>query len=185
MDGALGVAIVAAVFAGLAVVFTAWGAWASHRSARASESSARSADISACSAAEAVELERDRRHRELTPRILLKYQGPTGSGEDAIPEGVEIANGGPLDYSSVYFSFAGFPADGPIARSVHDGTEGELGSLDIGEHTFLELERHSEDHKEHGDTLYLAFTCSNDRGTWTIPAQVEIPRKPWFGVAVH
>jgi hypothetical protein len=175
MDAAPVVAVMAAVFPGLAAVFAGWSAWASHRSAGSSESSARSA-------AEAVELERDRRHRELTPRIRLQHHGPVGSGEDAVAEEVSVVNGGPLDYSSVAFSFATHPVDSPIASFVL-GTEGDLGPLAIGEHTSLEVQRHDGDREADGETLYLVFTCGNDQGTWTIPVEVEIPSlaRIWVG----
>jgi hypothetical protein len=166
LDAALVVAIVAAVFAGLAAAFAGWSAWASHRSARSSESSARSA-------AEAVELERDRRYRELTPRIDLEHVGPLGGDE----EGVSVANAGPLAYTSVAFSFATHPDDAPIAGFVL-GTEGEIGPLAVGQRDFLALERHGEAREADGGTLYLVFSCQNDQGTWTVPAQVEIPGIP-------
>jgi hypothetical protein len=163
-DAALVVSILAALFAGLAVVFAGWSAWASHRSAG-------SADGSARSAAEAVELERDRRHRELRPRIELEHEW---WHEVADEEGVWFTNGGPLDYTSVSFRFAQAAVDSPIAGFVL-GTHGDIGPLTVGERTFLGLERHSEAKGDEGGTLYLVLTCRNGQGTWTIPAQVEIP----------
>jgi len=73
-----------------------------------------------------VELERDRRHRELTPRIRLQHNGPRGSGKDAVAEEVSVVNGGPLHYTSVAFSFATHPIDSPIAGFVL-GTEASWG----------------------------------------------------------
>jgi type II secretory pathway pseudopilin PulG len=166
-DAALVVSIVAAAFAGLAALFAGWSAWTSHRSAGSAASAARSA-------AEAVELERDRRHRELTPRIELTYEGSLG-GED---EGVWFANTGRLDYTSVAFNFATSPDDTPIAGLALGGTYGGVGPLAVGERTFLALKRHSGEREADGGTLHLILTCSNDQGTWTISAKVEIPGVP-------
>jgi type II secretory pathway pseudopilin PulG len=168
-DPALVVAIVAAVFAALAAVFAGWSAWSSHRSAGSSASSARSA-------AEAVELERDRRHRELTPRMEVTHDGYLGGWGDS--EQIWFTNKGPLNYSSVVVSFAELAEDSPIAGFLGKdvATEDDVGPLAVGERNFLIPRRHGED--EGTGTLYLTLTCSNDQGTWTIPAQVEIPGVP-------
>jgi hypothetical protein len=163
------VSILAAVFAGLAAAFAGWSAWASHRSATSAESSARSA-------AEAVELERDRRHRELTPRIELAHDGPVGGVEE---EGVWFTSSGPLDYTAVEFSFANAAIDSPIAGFILNGetvTHGDIGPLTVGERTLVWIRRHGVD--EGAGTLRLRLTCRNDQGSWTIPAQVEIPAVP-------
>jgi hypothetical protein len=178
-DPALVVSIVAAGFAGLAVVFTAWGAWASHRSARSAERSARSAESSADSAAQAVELERDRRHRELTPRIELTYAGPPGDDM----EGVTVANSGPLDYTSIAFNISPLEV-GPIdSLDLGDGRmvrDGNIGPLSVGESMFLTLQRPPEPAlaAKQGGVARLRITCRNEQGIWTIPAQVEIPGIP-------
>lgn len=176
-DAALVVAILAAVFAGLAAVFTAWSAWASHRSAGSAERSAHSADSSARSAAEAVELERDRRHRELAPQLQLEHDGPVGSSNDE--EGVRFTSRGPLDYDSIRFAFTQDAADRPIAGFVLGGEvvkAGDLGPLFVGESRLVPLRRPAPD--EGAGTLHLRLTCHNDQGTWTIPAEVEIPGVP-------
>jgi hypothetical protein len=167
---ALWVSIVAAVFAGLAAVFAGWSAWASHRSASSAESSARSA-------AEAIELERKRRHHELTPSIELAYEGDVRFPDQE--EGVWFTNRGPLDYTSVAFSFALEAIDSPIAGFELGGKvviDGNIGPLAIGQRYFLTLRRPGED--EGGGTLHLRLTCRNEEGSWTIPAQVEIPVVP-------
>jgi type II secretory pathway pseudopilin PulG len=170
MEAALVVAIVAAVFAGLAAVFAGWSAWASHRSAGSAESSAHSA-------AEAVELERDRRHRELTPQLQLEHDGPVGSTDDE--EGVRFTSRGPLDYPYVFFILTQDDAHRPIAGFVLGDkvlVAGELGPLNVGGSRFVPLRRPAPD--EGAGTLYLRLTCRNDQGAWTIPAQVEIPGAP-------
>jgi hypothetical protein len=161
-DAALVVAIVAAAFAGLAVIFAGWSGWSAHRSAEL--------------AAEAVKLERDSRHRELTPRIELAHDGPVGGVEE---EGVWFTSSGPLDYTAVEFSFANAADDSPIAGlSVGGETviDGSIGPRTVGERTFVFLLRHDVDPTP--GTLYLRLTCRNDQGSWTIPAQVEIPGVP-------
>jgi hypothetical protein len=162
MDGALVVAIVAAVFAGLAAVFAGWSAWSSHRSAQ--------------HAADAVKLERDRHHHELIPRIDLAYEGDVGRPDQE--EGVRFTNRGPLDYTSVAFSFAHYAVDSPIAGfELRDKVviDGNIGPLAIGDRYFLTLRRHEH---EGGGVLHLRLTCRNEQGSWTIPAQVEIPGIP-------
>jgi hypothetical protein len=170
-DAALVVAILAAAFAGLAVVFTAWSAWASHRSAGSAERSARSA-------AEAVELERDRRHRELAPQLQLEHVGPVGSSNDE--EGVRFTSHGPLDYPYVYFILTQDDTQRPIAGFVLGDkvlVAGQLGPLNVGGTRFVPLRRRAPD--EGAGTLYLRLTCRNDQGIpWTIPAGVEIPGVP-------
>jgi hypothetical protein len=164
------VLVVSAAFAGLAAMFAGWSAWASHRSAGSSASSARSA-------AEAVELERDRRHRELTPRMEVTHDGAIGGWGDS--EQIWFTNKGPLNYSSVVVSFAELAEDTPIAGFLIGkdvATEYDVGPLAIGERDFLIPWRHGED--EGAGTLYLILTCSNDQGTWAIPAQLEIPGVP-------
>jgi hypothetical protein len=169
VDGANAVAILAAVAAVLAAIFAGWSALASHRSAGSAKSSAHSA-------AEAVELERDRRHHELTPRIELAYEGDTSRPDEE--EGVRFINRSLLDYTSVAFSFAHYVVDSPIPGFELGGKvviDGNIGPLTIGQRYFLTLRRH--EHKG-GGTLHLVLTCSKGQETWTIPAQVEIPEIP-------
>lgn len=166
MDRAgLWVSILAAVFAGLAAAFAGWSAWASHRSAR--------------SAAAAVGLERDRIHRELTPRIELEQAGAAGADD----EGVWFINTGPLDYESVTFALIQEENDRPIAGFIRGDdvlTLGDLGPLHIGVRRFMRYRR--PDPEEGGGTLHLRLFCRNDRGEWTIPAKVEIPGIPQIWV---
>jgi hypothetical protein len=160
-DAALVVAIVAAVFAGLAAAFAGWSAWAAHRSAR--------------SASDAVELERGRVHRELTPQIGLEQAGAAGHDD----EGVWFTNTGPLDYASVTFALIQELSERPIEGFLRGDdvlTLGDVGPLAIGVRRFMRYRRPGSD--EGGGTLHLRLICSNEQGTWTIPAKVEIPGAP-------
>jgi hypothetical protein len=163
MDAALVVSIVAAVFAGLAAIFAGWSAWSSHRSAEL--------------ASEVVKLERDRHHRDLSPKVTLEH-------DDRV-DGVWFANAGPLDYASIWLELT--QDDAPIA-GFHVGREGDvvdagsLGPLAMGERRLVRYQR-SSPRNEKG-LLSMRLTCESDRGTWTIPAQVEIPGSPWPGVEV-
>jgi hypothetical protein len=162
MDGALVVAIVAAVFAGLAAIFAGWSAWAAHRSAEL--------------AREVVKLERDRHYRELNPHIELEH-GSRAPGDDR----VWFTNKGPLDYTSVAFTITD---PGPIDGLKLDGKavrHGDLGPLSVGERKFLLLRRQTGQETEEW-LLALRLTCRSDQGTWTIPAEVEIPGTRFPGV---
>jgi hypothetical protein len=156
MDSATAAAWVAAAGAVAAALFAIWSAVSSHRAAS--------------SAAEAVALERGRRHDELTPSIELNYQG----WHDSSRAYVWFTNHGPLDYTSVAFAFAMSPSLGPIAR-LAGTTSGEVGPLSVGERQRLLVDRHAEPFMDDSGTLHLILTCSNDQGTWTLPAEVQIP----------
>jgi hypothetical protein len=126
------------------------------------------------SAARAVDLERDRRHRDLTPRISLKQDGSLG-GDD---EGIWFTSDGPLDYDQVGFTFAPTtgrpPVDGLLVNDEWT-TAGEIGPLALGERRFVRCRR-AEDGED--AILHLRITFSNKQGTWPVPAQVEIPPIP-------
>jgi hypothetical protein len=126
------------------------------------------------SAAQAVDLERDRQHRDLTPRMSLKQDGALG-GDD---EGVWFTNGGPLDYDQVGFTFAPTtgrpPVDGLLVNDEWT-TAAEIGPLVLGARRFVRCHR-AEDGED--SLLHLRITCSNERGTWPVLAQVEIPPIP-------
>src|SRR6266540_3686239 len=129
---------------------------------------------SAHSAARAVNLERDRRHSELTPRILLRRDGTLG-GDD---EGIWFANNGPLDYDRAGFVFAPTTGRPPVDGLLVNGewaTAGEIGPLALGERRFVRCRR-AEDGED--SILHLRITCSNEQGTWPVLAQVEIPSIP-------
>jgi ABC-type nickel/cobalt efflux system permease component RcnA len=160
-------AVAALVVSIAAVLLAGLGAWSAYRSARSSESSAHSA-------AQAVDLERARRHDELTPHILLERDGALG-GED---ERVWFANDGPSDYDRVGFAFASTTRRPPVDGLLVDdewATVGEVGPLALGERRPLRLRR-AEDRED--AILRLRITCSNEQGTWPILAEVEIPGIP-------
>jgi hypothetical protein len=163
-------AVAALVVSIAAVLLAGLGAWSAYRSARSSESSAHSA-------AQAVDLERARRHDELTPHISLEHSGTLG-GDD---EGVWFANDRPLDYDRISFAFAPTTGRPPVDGLLVDDewtTAGEVGPLALGARRLLRLRR-AEDGED--SILRLRITCTNEQGTWVVMAQVEIPGIPFVG----
>jgi hypothetical protein len=155
-------AVAALVVSIVAVLLAGFGAWSAHRSAR--------------SAAQAVDLQRAQQHLEHTPRIRLEDGGFEG-------DFVRFVNDGPLDYDSVAFTFAATDRPGPVqALQVGEKsvTSADLGPMAVGDHRALPYRFYPESGREAG-TLRLRVSCAKGSEKWTIPAEVELPYKPWEG----
>jgi len=157
-----------------AALFAIWSAVSSHRSARSSESAARSAAAS-------LDLERERRHDELTPRIRVEL-----ADHQDQHEGLWFTNDGLLDYTSVRFRLE-TPAEVSPVGVVEVGDawvpvrpespiEGDLGPMRSGDRRFVRYQRAD---PMRGTTLHLRVTCTNQRGEWTIPVEVYVPPPPF------
>jgi hypothetical protein len=138
--------------------------------------SARSAARSARTTRDALNLEHDRRHDELAPRITLSR-----SDHRDAREGVWLANDGPHDYASVRFAIVEIEGTqrGPIQGLLVDGVatmEGDLGPIENGARRFLPYQRADPDS---GGTVRLRITCSNQHGEWSLIREFEVRPPPF------
>ncbi|SRR6266511_2748690 len=142
--------------------------------------SARSAARSARTTHDALNLEHDRRHDELAPRITLSE-----SDNEDNREGVWLANHGPQHYASVRFAIVEIERTQPVPIQglLVDGIstmEGDLGPIENGARRFLPYQRTNPDS---GGTVRLRITCSNQQGEWSLIREFEVLPPPFVGVA--
>jgi hypothetical protein len=149
MESATTAAWVAAGAAGVAGLFAAWSAVSAHR---------------------AVALERDRRHRELAPRIEVKDSAASTDDELSLV----FTNRGQVDYDRVTVALDQADRRGPITNLLLEDawvTEGTLGPLlqDIPWEV-----RYQRAQSPPGWTAHLYLTCHSGPDKWPTRIQVEI-----------
>lgn len=149
MESATTAAWVAAAAAGVAGLFAGWSAVSAHR---------------------AVVLERDRRHRELAPRIEVKDGDATAADELSLV----FTNRGPVDYDRVTVALDQADPRGPITNLLLEDawvTEGTLGPLPQG---IPRLVRYQRAKSPAGWLAHLRLTCHSGRDKWSTRIEVEI-----------